>query len=340
MTNKMAERQTSSVLFKDNVWRDHDALVAAIMTFFAGQDVQTANEVRNALEREIKEARTDALVRLGERFACAGSDWAYYPADPLVRRIHHVIADRILAPGSALIGIEHATVVADRPVVVFANHLSYSDAHLLEMLLHRASGDGAALSNRLTVVAGPKVYSNPKRRFSSLCFGTIKTPQSSALSTDDAVMDTREVARAARRSIAIAHERLHLGDALLVFAEGTRSRAGYMQRMLAGVARYLNGPDVWVLPVGITGTETLFPVGDETFHPARIVVQVGRPICASVLRERAKGDRKLMMDGVGLAIAKLLPPEYRGAYTRNDYACFSDMLSGDEVAEFLRSERE
>jgi 1-acyl-sn-glycerol-3-phosphate acyltransferase len=200
-------------------------------------------------------------------------------------------------------------------VVIIANHLSYSDANLLEVLLHRAGG--ASLSDRLTVIAGPKVYSSLKRRFSSLCFGTIKTPQSRALSTENAVMNSRDVARAARRSIEIAYERLRLGDALLVFAEGTRSRTNGMQQILAGVTRYLEGPGTWVLPVGIVGSEELFPIGDEKIHPVRIVTRVGRPIQATALRERADGDRRIMMDAIGLAIAELLPPEYRGAYADN-----------------------
>ena len=173
---------------------------------------------------------------------------------------------------------------------------------------------GAALADRLTVIAGPKVYSSLKRRFSSLCFGTIKTPQNSALSTEDAVMNPREVARAARLSIDIAHERLASGDALLVFAEGTRSRNNGMQPLLAGASRYLDGPGTWILPVGIVGTEALFPVGGEALHPVRIETRIGRPIPASVLQAHAGGDRRLMMDVIGLAIAELLLPEYRGAY--------------------------
>ena len=76
-------------------------------------------------------------------------------------------------------------------------------------------------------------------------------------------MNSRDVARAARRSIEIAYERLRLGEALLVFAEGTRSRTNGMQQILAGVTRYLEGPGTWVLPVGIVGSEELFPIGDE-----------------------------------------------------------------------------
>jgi 1-acyl-sn-glycerol-3-phosphate acyltransferase len=99
-----------------------------------------------------------------------------------------------------------------------------------------------------------------------------------------------------------------------------------MQPLLASVARYLDCPDVWVLPVGITGTEALFPIGEDTLHPVRAVGRIGRPIQASVLGQRSEGDRRLMMDGVGLAIAELLPPEYRGAY-------------GDEVADLVDARR-
>jgi 1-acyl-sn-glycerol-3-phosphate acyltransferase len=197
-------------------------------------------------------------------------------------------------------------------VVIFANHLSYSDANLLEVLLRRAGA--IELADRLTVIAGPKVYSSLRRRFSSLCFGTIKTPQSSALSSEDAVMNAREVARAARRSIEIAHERLALGEALLVFAEGTRSRTSELQQLLTGVTRYLEGPDAWILPVGIAGTEELYPIGEDVLHPVRAVARAGRPMLASELRRRAGDDRRLIMDVVGLAIARVLPEPYRGKY--------------------------
>src|SRR5262245_3461553 len=97
--------------------------------------------MRNSLEQEIDEAGADALTRLGERLAGDGAEWDYYPPDPLARRIHHVLADRILKPGSTLVGLEHLQAAAGRPIVIFANHLSYSDANLLEVLLHRA-GEG------------------------------------------------------------------------------------------------------------------------------------------------------------------------------------------------------
>jgi 1-acyl-sn-glycerol-3-phosphate acyltransferase len=293
-----------------------DSLIEGITTFLAIQEPHTRRDIQDALGRAIDDAGPTALARLNERLDDAGADWSYCPSDPLARRIHHVLADKLLEPNSTLFGLEHVTALSGRPVVIFANHLSYSDANLLEILLQRSGG--AELADRLTVIAGPKVYSSIKRRFSSLCFGTIKTPQNSALSTEDAVMNPRAVARAARLSIDIAHERLALGEALLVFAEGTRSRSRGMQHLLAGASRYLDGPGTWILPVGITGTEALFPVGSEALHPVCIETRIGRPVPASVLQTYTGGDRRLMMDVSGLAVAQLLPADYRGVYGTDD----------------------
>jgi len=288
-------------------------LVGAIAKFLAGSE-SLRDGMRDLLEREVDQAGADAVEQLGRHLAVAGSDWSYYAADPLARRIHHAVAERVLEPESALLGREHLPAVSGKPVVIFANHLSYSDANLLEVLLFRDADGGRAMSNRLTTVAGPKVYSSLQRRFSSLCFGTIKTPQSTALSSEDAVMNPREVARAARKSIEAAHERLGLGDALLVFAEGTRSRTAGVQQLLTAVARYLDCPGVLVLPVGIVGTDQLFPIGEPGLNPVTAIARLGQPFAADALEARAGGDRRLMMDAVGIAIAEQLPPAQHGVY--------------------------
>jgi 1-acyl-sn-glycerol-3-phosphate acyltransferase len=261
--------------------------------------------------REIDAAGSGALVDLMARLR-ADDGWAYYPPDPLARRIHHLLADRFLESGSTATGLEHLAVPATAPLAIFANHLSYADANVVEVLLQRAGA--SALANRLTAIAGPKVFTSRERRFSSLCFGTIKVPQSADVSSGEAQLTPREVARAARQAIDVAFARLAAGDALLLFGEGTRSRTASMQPILAGVARYLDGPGTCVLPVGLTGPEALFPVDAAMVNPTRIAMRIGAPLAAASLVAHARGNRRVVVDAIGLAIAELLPPAYRGVY--------------------------
>ena len=52
-----------------------------------------------------------------------------------------------------------------------------------------------------------------RRRFSSLCFGTIKSPQNESVSTGEAAMNAREVAMAARQTIRDRRRAIAPGDA-------------------------------------------------------------------------------------------------------------------------------
>jgi len=294
-----------------------DALIGAVLEFLSSEDLPAREDIRRALESELAAAGDTALAGLMQGLTM-DRGWDYYPSDPLARRIHHLLADRFLDADSTVVGTEHLEAARGRRVAIFSNHLSYADANVIELLLHRCGA--SEMAQRFTAVAGPKIFSSRQRRFSSLCFGTIKVPQSAEVSTGEAVLNAREVARAARRSIEVAHDRLVAGDVLLIFGEGTRSRSGELQPMLPGVARYLNVPDTIVLPVGLTGSEQLYPVDDTSLRAARVVMTVGAPL--SVERLMAAADeRRVAMDAIGLAIASLLPARYRGVYANaHDYA--------------------
>ena len=287
-------------------------LVDAIVQFLGDRGVLAAADVREALERELT-TRNGRDVAALKSHLTSDDGWAYYPPDALARRIHHVLAHRVVTDDSELIGSDGLAAVAGAPVVIVSNHLSYSDANVIDVMLHRFGATEVA--DRLTALAGPKVFTSRERRFSSLCFGTIKVPQSTEVSSGEAVLKARDVARAARRAIEVAHERLAAGDALILFGEGTRSRDGRMQRMLPAAARYLEGPPAWVLPVGLTGPEALFPIDGARLQPTRITMTVGRAIRSEALLAPAKGNRRAVMDRLGLAIAQLLPAEYRGVYS-------------------------
>ena len=300
-------------MVKTDVACGREPLIETIVRFLTHERVADAGDIRDCVERAIDESGPGAIDTLSARLLRAGTDWAYYPHDPLARRIHHALAPRVLQPEPVVHGADNLEAMTDTRVVMFANHLSYSDANVVEVVLRKAGA--CALADRLTAIAGPKVYSNVTRRFSSLCFGTVKVPQSSERSSEDAVMNPRDLARAARRAIEIAHERLSAGEALLIFAEGSRSRTGQMQQFLPGTARYLELPGTWVLPLGISGTEKLFPIDGAALRPMPIEMNIGRPMLASDLQDRFGRDRRLTMDCIGHAVAELLPAAYRGVYS-------------------------
>lgn len=291
-------------------------LVERVLSFVSGRPADEVRRVEQRLGEVLDRAGQDAVDALMGRLATTGAEWSFYPADALAQRIQEAVAEVSLPPGSTMSGIAELAAVRDRPIVFLPNHLSYSDANVFALLLRRSGFDDIA--DRLSVIVGPKVYSDPVRRFFSLYFGTVKTPQSSARSSEDAVMSARDVAKLARETIATAYDRQAKGDALVVFVEGTRSRSGAMQRALPAVARYLEHPGAVLVPVGICGSEEFVPVDDLRAHATSVSVALGRPAEAARLETETHGNRRHMMDAVGVAIARLLPPEYGGVYADGD----------------------
>lgn len=288
------------------------ALLEQIAAFGAINGPAWQRDLVSRLEAALDAAGPEALAGLSTRIVETGGDWTYYAPDPLARKIQDAIAEVAITPESTISGQEHLRELASGSAVFLSNHLSYADANLLSVLLTK-TGHGQ-IAKRLTVIAGPKVYSDPVRRFSSLCFGTIKTPQSSARSSEDAVMSARDVARVARETIGLSRTRQDEGDVILIFVEGTRSRTGGMQRALPAIARYFDPPGAPLVPIGITGSEHFLPVGATQFHVTTIGIRIGLPGNAEQLWQGSGGNRRVAMDAIGVAIARLLPPEYRGAY--------------------------
>lgn len=296
----------------DSIKAAEEMLVAEVMAFIGPRSDADLARFREEVSRLVALTGQEELERVLRRIQTTGDTWGYHPPEDFARRVHYAMAHLALTPDSSLEGKEHLERLQHDKVVFLPNHLSYSDANLFQILLHQAGFDDVV--DHLTVIAGPKVYAELFRRFSSLCFGTVKTPQSSSRSSGDAVMSPREVAKLAQQTISAAVERLEAGDSLLVFVEGTRSRDQKMQKALPAVARYFDETNAQLVPVGITGSERLVPVGEEKVTATRVDVRLGPPLPAPRLTELSQGRRRLMMDVIGLEIARLLPEPYRGAY--------------------------
>jgi len=108
------------------------------------------------------------------------------------------------------------------------------------------------------------------------------------------------------------------GEMLLMFPEGTRSRTGGLGPGRSGTAAIALRTDAPILPVAITGTESIKWPG-FLFRPRlvpRVRVVIGKPFH---LTEGGRASRAVVREATEAImgrIAELLPPEYRGVYAR------------------------
>jgi len=88
----------------------------------------------------------------------------------------------------------------------------------------------------------------------------------------------REDSKAALASLDTALTVLGRGEAFGIYPEGTRSRDGRLYRGRTGVAHLALTAGVPVVPVGLTGTERIQPVGSRLPRLAKVTVAFGEPI--------------------------------------------------------------
>src|SRR3954466_15074519 len=126
----------------------------------------------------------------------------------------------------------------------------------------------------------------------------------------------RDDTKAALASLDIALDVLRQGKAFGIYPEGTRSRDGRLYRGRTGVAHLALTSGAPVVPVGLSGTENLQPVGSTLPRLARVTVRFGAP-----LRFEGRYDgvptgraRREVTDVVMNEIQKLSGQEFAGVY--------------------------
>lgn len=126
----------------------------------------------------------------------------------------------------------------------------------------------------------------------------------------------RDDAQGALDSLDTALAVLGRGEAFGIYPEGTRSRDGRLYRGRTGVAHLAMTAGVPVVPVGLSGTAELQPVGARFPRLVKVRVAVGEPIDFSGRFEGiAPGRaRRTATDEVVAAIAALSGQEFAGHY--------------------------
>jgi len=126
----------------------------------------------------------------------------------------------------------------------------------------------------------------------------------------------RDDPQAALGSLDTALEVLRRGEAFGIYPEGTRSRDGRLYRGRTGVAHLALTAGVPVVPVGLSGTEQLQPVGSSLPRVVPVEVVFGEPIqVAGRFDGMPSGKaRRLLTDEIMAAIQALSGQEAAGAY--------------------------
>ena len=116
--------------------------------------------------------------------------------------------------------------------------------------------------------------------------------------------------RALRRAVSV----LEAEQALGMLPEGTRSRTGQLLQGRDGVALVALRTGAPVLPVGLVGTQQIFPAL-RRLERTELRVAIGEPIHVARVEGRVPRERVTeLTDQLMHCIADLLPPEYRGVY--------------------------
>lgn len=201
--------------------------------------------------------------------------------------------------GPKLEGLEN--VPRKGPLILISNHLNNADPCILPGVSPR----------RLSIMAKKEWFKLPPF---ALLFRMV-----GAFPVDRAGADLGAL-REAQRAV-------NDGGALLMFPEGTRSKDRKLHRGFPGAALIAYRTGAPIVPVAITGTETIpWPwVFLRPFIGPKVLIRFGEPFYPPKAERITSQQAKDATDDMMRHIAAMLPESYRGVY--------SDQAVGDRKSE-------
>jgi 1-acyl-sn-glycerol-3-phosphate acyltransferase len=178
-------------------------------------------------------------------------------------------------------GREH--IPADRACIFMPNHISNLDPPLLAPLLPGAP----------SIMMKAELFKLPVLGRACLMARCVPVERDGG----------RE---AAMRSMRLAAEVINSGLSMLIFAEGTRSRTGRLQPFKAGPFHLAQSTGAPIVPIAISGTESMMRKGSARVYPGVARVQFLPPAYPADYRNRAE-----LIAAVQAAIAGALPESMR-----------------------------
>jgi 1-acyl-sn-glycerol-3-phosphate acyltransferase len=214
-------------------------------------------------------------------------------------RVFYVLAHFVLRPLFLLLFRPHVTgrenVPENGPFILASNHLSFIDSMVIPLMAPRKVGYLAKAEYFTTPGIGGWLT---KTLFTAL----------------GALPVHRGTHRAAQEALDTAMVVLNEGGGFGVYPEGTRSKDGKLARGKTGVAWLALTADCPVVPVGITGTDRIQPIGAKWPRPRRCSVTFGAPMTFPEHRGQAGNNRarREVTDRIMEAIAELSGQEKAG----------------------------
>ena len=223
---------------------------------------------------------------------------------PLVRAILHALC-RIDAA-------ELEKLPRQGPFILVTNHINFLEAPLLYSQLYPRDIAGFAKS---------ETWQNP-------FLGLLAT-------TWECVPVNRDVNDMSSMRLALAA--LADGKILNIMPEGTRSRDGRLGDGHPGIVAIAQRSGAPIVPVAHYGGECFW--GNlRKGRRTRVSVRVGEAFRLRAPESgRARKWRREALEEIMVSIARLLPPEYRGAYAGRDGG-FRHLVFGDEAVATFRPE--
>ena len=191
--------------------------------------------------------------------------------------------------------VGRSNVPLNGPLIVIANHVHLLDPFLLAFSFPRW----------INFMAKEELFRSPLLRpILRWCGGF-------AVHRQGTIKEKQKVLREAK-------DILDRGLILGMFPEGSRSRDGRLRSGAPGSAVIASQANVYLLPVGIIGTDKIKGINWLWKRP-RMVVNIGEPFMLPQVEGKLKrSQRKSLTDLMMQRIAALLPPENRGAYLDNE----------------------
>lgn len=184
------------------------------------------------------------------------------------------------------------------PLVLASNHLSFVDSIVIPLVAPR----------RVVFLAKAEYFTGHGIR------GALTRSFFTAVG---AVPIQRGTAGAAQEALDSALEILNDGLAFGIYPEGTRSRDGRLYRGRTGVAWLALTAGCPVVPVALSGTQDIQPVGSRIPRIRKITVRFGKPLDFSHLQGDKPGPaRREATDTIMAAIQELSGQDYVGHYNR------------------------